>query len=69
MAEQSVNIINNSNQSEKKVKKSKRSKSKRSKEIIILPNVDSSKEKIISSAAEVGRQKENISHMTMFSVE
>jgi len=67
MAEQSVNIINNSNQSEKKVKKSKRSKSKRSREIIILPNVDSLKEKIISSAVEVGRQKEYFTYDDVFS--
>jgi hypothetical protein len=45
MAEQSVSISYNLNQLEKKVKKSKRSKSKKSREIIILPNVDSLKEK------------------------
>ncbi|MGC9108602.1 MAG: hypothetical protein ACP5IE_10505 [Infirmifilum sp.] len=67
MAEQSVSISDNSNQSEKKVKKSKRSKSKKSREIIILPNVDSLKEKIISSVVEIGRQKEYFTYDDVFS--
>ena len=65
MAEQSIST----NNTEGKVKKQKHTKAKkrRSREIIVLPDVDSLKEKIIRSAVEIGKQKEYFTYDDVFS--
>lgn len=65
MAEQSIVVGNN----EEKVKKQKHTKSKRrrDREMIVLPDVDSLKLKIVESAVEIGKQKEYFTYDDVFS--
>ena len=67
MAEQITSEQNNTSQNANKVKKKSAKSKKKNREMLILPEVDSVKEKIIISISEVGKQKEYFTNDDIFS--